>query len=249
MASQPSSFSLRSALLTALLALVFGFLGAAVWSLAGLADNRTRAYLIDNPDVLPIMAERLQEQQQSERLAEAGPELYRVFPGAVLGNPQGSKTLVEFTDYNCPYCEASLEDVEQLIAADPDLRVVVREWPIFEGSEIASRMALAAALQGKYAPFHKQLFELGPITAENLSAVEAAASAAGIDMDLARRDMASNAVSVELARNAALARTIGFSGTPAWVTGNRALGGAVGYEALSEAIATAGPRPDGDAEG
>ena len=250
MASNPNSSSLGSTLLTALLALVFGFLGAAAWSFSGLADNRTRSFLIDNPDVLTEMAEALQTREQSERLAEAGEELYRVFPGAVLGNPQGSKTLVEFTDYNCPYCEASLKDVERLVEADPELKVVIREWPIFEGSEVASRMALAAAMQGKYAAFHKQLFELGQITPEKVPALEAAAQAVGINMEQARRDMMSDAVNVEMARNAALARTIGFTGTPAWVTGDQALGGAVGFEALKEAIETAGPIPTrSDADG
>lgn len=246
MASDTSSTSLSSALLTSLLALVFGFLGAAVWSFSGLADNRTRAYLIDNPDVLPLMAEKLQEQEQSARLAEAGEDVFRVFPGAVLGNPQGTKTLVEFTDYNCPYCEKSLKDVESLIAADPQLKVIVREWPIFDGSEVASRMALAAALQGKYSEFHKKLFELGPVTPESIEAVEQAARTIGIDMERARRDMVSDSVNVEIVRNGALARTIGFSGTPAWVTGDKALAGAVGFETLKEAVETAGPIATGE---
>ncbi len=228
--------SLRGALFTALLALVFGFLGAAIWSFSGLADNRTRAFLLDHPEVLPEMAEELQAREASERLAEAGSEVFNAFPGAVLGNPDGSRTLVEFTDYNCPYCESSLRDVAQLIADDPELRVVVREWPIFEGSDVASRMALAAALQGKYRAFHEKMFELGPATPES---VEAAAIAAGLDLERARGDAMSDAVSVELARNQSLARAIGFSGTPAWVVGETALGGAIGYDALKQAIAEA----------
>ncbi|MEE4153180.1 MAG: DsbA family protein [Erythrobacter sp.] len=233
MTDTTASTSLRGALLTALLALVFGFLGAAIWSFSGLADNRTRAFLLENPEVLPEMAEALQAREASERLAEAGDEVFNAFPGAVLGNPNGSRTLVEFTDYNCPYCEASLRDVAQLIANDPELRVVVREWPIFEGSDVASRMALAAALQGKYRAFHEKMFALGPATPET---VEQAAIAAGLDMDRARADAVSDAVSVELARNQSLARAIGFSGTPAWVVGDAALGGAIGYEALKQAI-------------
>jgi len=229
--------SLRDTLLTALVALVFGFAGAALWSFSGLADDRTRAFLIENPEVLPEMAEALQAKENSERLAEAGGEVFNAFPGAVLGNPNGARTLVEFTDYNCPYCEASLRDVSQLIANDPELKVIVREWPIFEGSDIASRMALAAALQGKYRAFHEKMFELGPATPES---VEAAALAAGLEMEKARADAVSDAVSVELARNQSLARAIGFSGTPAWVVGDTALGGAIGYEALKQAIEDAG---------
>ena len=152
--------TLGHTLLTALLALVFGFLGAAVWSYSGLADNRTRTFLLANPDLLPQMAEAFEAQEAAKRLTEMGGEVFTPFPGVVLGNPQGKTVLVEFTDYNCPYCEASLKDVKRLVAEDPDLKVVIREWPIFEGSDVASRMALAAGLQGKYRAFHDAMFQL-----------------------------------------------------------------------------------------
>jgi protein-disulfide isomerase len=242
MTKPSSSPSFYSAALTALTALVCGFLGAALWSVTGLADNRTRTFLLENPQMLPEMAEALQQAEVSERLAQAGGSVYDAFPGAVLGNPYGSKTLVEFTDYNCPYCESSLGDVERLVAEDPELKVVVREWPIFEGSEIASRMALAAAMQGKYKSFHKAMFALGPATEQN---VERAAIAAKLDLERAARDATSPQVTQELARNQALARQIGFSGTPAWVTGDRAIPGAVGYDGLKKALDEAGPEVEG----
>jgi len=154
--------NLGNTLLSALLALAFGFLGAAAWSYTGLADNRTRAYLLENPSILQEVAEALAVEQARERLSSLGDELYEPFPGAVMGNPNGSKVLVEFTDYNCPYCEASLADVQKLVAEDPDLKVVMREFPIFEGSETGARMALAAAAQGKYREFHEKMFEVGP---------------------------------------------------------------------------------------
>lgn len=226
-----ASSPLRQALLTALLALVFGFLGAAAWSYAGLADNRTRDYLLANPDLLPQMAQAYEEQEAAKRLAQMGGEVFEPFPGVLLGNPNGSRVLVEFTDYNCPYCEASLKDVKRLVAEDPELKVVIREWPIFEGSDVASRMALAAGLQGKYPAFHEAMFQLGD--------VEAAARAAGLDMERARADAASDAVTNEIARNLDQARALGFSGTPAWVAGNKPFGGAVGYERLKAALAKA----------
>ena len=238
-ASKPGA---TSAIMTALTALIFGFLGAAIWSISGLADNRTRAFLMENPEVLPEMAEALQQRETSERLADAGGALFDEFPGAVLGNPNGTKVLVEFTDYNCPYCEASLEDVNRLVAGDPDLKVIVREWPIFEGSDVASRMALAAARQGKYREFHEKMFVLGPATPET---VEQTARLIGLDMEQATADAISDEITAELARNQALARQIGFTGTPAWVTGDTAIGGAVGYESLKEAVDSAGPQVDG----
>jgi protein-disulfide isomerase len=231
MPSDPAPTSLRHILLTALVALVFGFGGAAVWSYSGLGDARTRAFLIANPDVLPQMAQAYEEQEAGKRLANMGDEVFKPFPGVVLGNPQGKKLLVEFTDYQCPYCEASLKDVNRLIAEDPDLKVIVREWPIFEGSDAASRMALAAGMQGKYAAFHDAMFATGDVAA--------AAKAAGLDMARAEADAASDQVSIEIARNLELARELGFSGTPAWVAGKTPFGGAVGYEKLKEALAKA----------
>ena len=228
-ATPPSA--LRHTLLTAALALTFGFLGAALWSFTGLGDNRTRAFLLANPDILPQMVSAYEAQEAGKRLAEVDDQVFAPFPGAVLGNPAGKRVLVEFTDYNCPYCEKSLGDVQRLVADDPDLKVVIREWPIFEGSDVASRMALAAAMQGKYRAFHEAMFRLGE--------PEAAARAAGLDMARAKADGASEAVTVELARNAELARAMGFSGTPAWIAGNQPIGGAVGFDALKKALAQA----------
>lgn len=230
----PSPF--RQSLLTALLALAFGFLGAAIWSYAGLADNRTRTYLVENPSVLQEVAEALAAEDARERLASIKSDLNTPFPGAVMGNPAGTKVLVEFTDYNCPYCAASFKDVTQLVAQDPELKVIMREWPIFEGSEVASRMALAAAKQGKYREFHTVLFERGDTSPQG---VEAVANAIGLDLDRARLDAASQEVTIELARNLTYAQTLGFTGTPAFVTGDILMPGAVGLERLKEALAEA----------
>ena len=227
--------NLKNSLLTALLALAFGFLGAATWSMSGLADNSTRAYLLENPELLEDMYTALQDKQAKERLAEAGDALYQPFPGVVLGNPQGSRVMVEFSDYNCTYCRASLADVQRLIDEDPELKVVMREWPIIaQSSEDAARMALAAGLQGKYEAFHNALFANGDTSP---AGVEATARQVGLDMERARADAASEAVSVELVSNVTMARELGFSGTPSFIAGDTPFGGMVGYERLKEALA------------
>lgn len=227
----------RPLFLTALVALVAGFGGAALWSLSGLGDAQVRSYLIANPEILPEMAEAFQQREAAGRVAEAGDAVSQPFPGAVLGNPEGSVTLVEFSDYACTYCRASMPHVEALIAANPDLKVVIREWPIFEGSEASARMALAAAEQGKFAAFHRAMFERGSPSA---ASVEAAATAAGLDMAAARVFAASREVDAEIARNQMLARQLGFGGTPSWVVGEQAIEGAVGPERLQDAIDAAG---------
>jgi protein-disulfide isomerase len=229
--SNDTPSTLRNTLLTALLALTFGFLGAAAWSYSGLADNRTRSFLLGNPDLLPQMAQAYEEQEAAKRLAKMGGAVFEEFPGVVLGNPKGRRVLVEFTDYQCPYCEASLKDVNRLVAEDPDLKVIIREWPIFEGSDAASRMALAAGMQGKYAAFHDAMFKMND--------VQAAAKAAGLDLARAERDAASQAVTNEISKTLEQARALGFTGTPAWIAGKTPIGGAVGYDKLKEALAAA----------
>lgn len=223
---------------TALVALVCGFLGAWLFALSGLGGGATERWLLANPEVLPRMAEQLQRNEAQKRLAGVDSEVARPFPGAVLGNPNGSVTLVEFTDYACSFCRQSLPDIEALIAANPELKVVVREWPIFEGSDDAARMALAAARQGKYARFHDLMFAHGPPSA---AAIELAATGAGLDMAAARAFAASPAAELELRQNHDLARKLGFEGTPSWVVGGQVFSGAVGRDKLSEAILQAKP--------
>ena len=223
----------KHTLLTALLALTFGFLGAAVWSYAGLADNRTRTYLLDNPAILEDMSIALQQERLLERLADAGEGLYQPFEGAVIGNPGGSKVLVEFSDYNCGFCRTSLADVQRLVEQDPELKVVLREIPLRQGSEGSARMALAAALQGKYRAFHEAMFLVGDTSPMG---DEMAARQAGHDHKRARADAASEQVSLELARNYTLLQQLGLNGTPAFITTDSVLPGAYGYDALKAAL-------------
>lgn len=227
----------RNLFLTALVALIAGFGGAALWSLTGLGDAQVRRYLVAHPEILPEMADAYERQQTAKRLTDVGDDVMRAFPGAVLGNPQGTVTLVEFSDYACTYCRASLPQVQQLIAANPELKVVIRELPIFDGSEPAARMALAAAKQGKFAAFHNAMFAQGAPTEAR---VEAAARSAGLDLAAAAAYAVSPEVDVEIAQNRGLAQQLGFNGTPSWVVGGKTMVGQVGTAVLQQAIDQAG---------
>lgn len=219
---------------TLALALVAGFAGAALWDLSGLGGKATRDYLMANPEVLPAAIEVLQQRETLARLEPLRRDLETPWPGAVMGNPQGSVTLVEFSDYACGYCRQSLADVEQLIAANPELKVVIREYPILSpGSADAARMALAAAQQGKYAAFHDAMFEMGPPTDATIAA---AARTSGVDLALARTAIDAGVFEPHLQANASFAASLGISGTPGWIVGDQLLNGAVGIEALREAI-------------
>lgn len=223
--------------LTLIVALAGGFGGAALWQLSGLGGQTTRDYLLAHPEVLPEAMDVLQQRDMVARIEPIRDELEAPFPGAVLGNPRGSITLVEFTDYACGYCRQSLPDVQALIAANPDLRVVIREYPILsEGSADAARMALAAAAQGRYDAFHRAMFALDGPSPEN---IESAAQSAGLDIPRARAAIARGDYESQLQNNVFLAQSMGFTGTPSWVVGNRVLNGAVGREDMAEAIAEA----------
>lgn len=200
-------------------------------------EKIVREYILDHPEILPEAMQNLQKRENAQALSGIRDQVHAPFPGAVLGNPQGKVTLVEFTDFACTFCRQSVAEVEQLIAADPELRVVVRELPILSPqSAEAAKMALAAAEQGKYAAFHHAMFAAGQPGPET---IQAAAQAAGLDMARALRVIADPRIETELARNIDFARRLGFNGTPAWIAGDALLSGAVGQARLAEAIEAA----------
>ena len=224
-------------LLTLIIALAGGFAGAAAWTYAGFGGEATRAYLMANPEVLPKAMEELNRREQSARIGPLRADLELPFPGAVLGNPQGTATLVEFTDYACGYCRMSVPDIQRLVSENPDLRVVVREYPILRPESVdAARMALAAAQQGKYAAFHDAMFALGTPSSATITS---AAKQAGVDLDKASAAIASGRFDPFLQANHQFATQLGISGTPGWVIGDQVIDGAVGYEALAKAIVQA----------
>ena len=196
-----------------------------------------RAYLLEHPEVLPEAMERLRAKETGKQLAAIADKVTTPFPGAVLGNPQGKVTLVEFTDFACTYCRGSVADVEVLVRANPDLRVVVRELPILSPqSAVAARWGLAAAEQGRYAAFHKAMFAAGRPDPAN---IQAAAKVAGLDLARAAKVIADPRINAEITTNLHYAQTLGFDGTPSWVIGDQAISGAVGREALAKAIEAA----------
>ena len=239
--AQPRSPLLLAAAGFALL-LLGGIAGWLIESKRGAIDPadfnaRVHAYIVEHPEVLVEASQNLKNQGTEKQLADIADQIERPFPGAVLGNPRGTVTMVEFTDFACTYCRASVADVEALIAANPDLRVVIRELPIIAPtSPLAARWGLAAAEQGRYPAFHKAMFAAGRT---DQASVEAAARAAGLDLDRARAFAADRRTSADVEANVGFARKLGIDGTPSWVIGEQLITGAVGKETLAKAIAEA----------
>lgn len=216
---------------------VLGGLGGGLGVLAiqgGRGDKMVHDYIVNHPEVLPEAMDNLHRQEDSKQLAGIRGDVEQPWPGAILGNPNGKQTLVEFTDFACGFCRRSNADVDLLIASHPELKVVVRELPILTPeSTDAAKMALAAAAQGRYAAFHKAMFAIGHPAADTIAQ---AAAAAGLDMARARVTIADPATGAEIERNLEFARKLGMNGTPSWVAGNRLLSGAVGADALAQAL-------------
>lgn len=201
------------------------------------AAGDVRTYLLAHPEVIPEAMQRLQDRESGKAVAANRAAIVDPFPGATGGNPQGDVTLVAYMDYACTYCRASLPDIAKLVAADPKLRIVYRELPILSAeSRAAAQWALAAAEQGKYLPFHEALYAAGR---PNEAAIAHAAAAAGLDIARARRVAASGPVTAEIGKNLQTAGTLGMTGTPAWVIGDRILSGAIGEAAMVDAVKAA----------
>jgi protein-disulfide isomerase len=209
--------------------------GIAGWGVQyATSDRLIHDYIVSHPDVLPEAMANLHQQDDTRQLAGMRGDIEKPWPGAVLGNPNGKQILVEFADYACGYCRRSVADIEQLTASHPDLKVVMRELPILTpASTDAAKMALAAAAQGRYAAFHKAMFEIGHPDAGTIAQ---AAAAAGLDMARARQTIADPATEAEIERNLEFARRLGFAGTPSWIAGDRLLSGALGAEAIARAL-------------
>lgn len=219
-------------------ALAGGLAGAGtVWALQGRdgGGSDVRAYLLAHPEVIPEAMAKLQEREAGRSVTANRAAIETPFAGAYAGNPRGDVTLVEYYDYNCGYCRASLPIIRQLIREDPGLRVVFRELPVLAASSRdAARASLVAAAQGKFGAFHDALYAGGRVTD---ASIVAAARTAGVDLSQAAR--LSPRIDAEIARNMDTAGRLGIGGTPAWVVGNQILSGALPAEALKRAIAAA----------
>jgi protein-disulfide isomerase len=198
-------------------------------------EQTVREYILANPEILPEAMEKLRAKEMAKQVAGSSDAIFEPFPGAVLGNPRGKVTLVEFSDFACGFCRSSVPEIDALIKENPELRVVIRELPIIaETSPEAARWGLAAAEQGRYPQFHRTMFAAGRTDA---ASIEAAARAAGLDIERARRFTKDPKVAAEIEANLAHARDLRLEGTPAWVVGEQLLTGAVGKDALAKAIA------------
>jgi len=212
-------------------------------------------YLIENPAVLIEATKALQAQQQKEMvdrahsvIQEHAQAIFSDPNSPIIGNPKGSVTLVEFFDYQCGVCKRMGPIIKNLIQKHPELRVVLKQWPIFGAtSEYAAKAALASVRQNKFLPFYEALLDSkSRLTEDSILAI---ARSKRLYVNKLRRDLQNPAFTEELDNNLKLAEALRLIGTPAFIIASTPNGvyindtdktafvpGAASEEALSQLI-------------
>jgi len=211
-----------------------------------LLREEIRAYLLDNPEVI-MEAVAVLEERQAAGQAEADIALVRANSDAIFasphdwvgGNPQGDITLVEFMDYRCGYCRRAVSEVEGLLAADGNIRLVLKEFPILgEESVAASRFAIATkqvAGDAAYKSVHDALMTYNG--SMNVAGFTRLADALGLDANAITAEMESDAVTEVIAANHALAQRLRINGTPAFVMEEQMLRGFLQQDQMQQVAA------------
>jgi protein-disulfide isomerase len=188
-------------------------------------------------------AVRAQEVRTITARAEAAIAARPETPAA--GGKDGDVTIIEFLDYNCPFCKKTAPELQKLLRADPGVRILYKEWPIFGAvSEYAARSALAANWQGKFLLAHNALIS-APQDLDETSQVDSILKGAGVDLKRLAEDRKLHSADIDanLARNAAEARGLGFRGTPGFLIGRQLVPRSLTLQQLQQLTANARAAP------
>lgn len=200
-----------------------------------------REYLLQNPEVLVEVSAELDRRRKAE---EAGKQakvlisekksIFRSPHDFVLGNPNGDITVVEYFDYNCGWCKRALDEVNKLTKQDKNVRVVMKEFPIFgEHSTFAAKAALASIKQNKYWEFHTALMRAERVTTSNTLDI---AKRVGIDVEALKKEMANPVYDQAIAENSRIAQALGMQGTPGFIVDTRVNFGYVPADGLKQML-------------
>ncbi|MDK9694822.1 MAG: DsbA family protein [Siculibacillus sp.] len=204
-------------------------------------------YIVAHPEVLEEAMAALEKKQVEEAsaglakvLAEKKATLFESPRQVTLGNPKGDITVVEFFDYNCGYCKTALPDLLALIAADPKVKVVLKEMPILSDASVeAARVSIAVGrvAPAKFQDFHKRL--IGTRGSSDLAKAMAAARDAGVDAAALDKALADAEIDATIAESYGLAKALGIRGTPGFVIGDKVIPGRIELPALKARVAEA----------
>ncbi|MCB1382063.1 MAG: DsbA family protein [Notoacmeibacter sp.] len=201
-------------------------------------------YLLNNPEVLAEAQKALEAKQEAAQkaaqkslIAEAKDAIFTSEHDGIVGNPDGKVTIVEFFDYNCGYCKRAMADMDAMVAADKDLRFVLKEFPIL-GEDSQKAHVVAQAVQRmmpeKYGAFHRKLLS-SKGRADEAKAI-AIAVEMGADEKALREKMQDPSIMDSFRSAYELANKLSITGTPSYVVGDEVVFGALGREVLSAKI-------------
>lgn len=201
-------------------------------------------YLVKNPEVMIEVQEALDKKQaqkiaenQSSAINSMKDEIFNSGNDAVIGNPEGKVTLVEFFDYNCGYCKKAYPDMQTLIKNNPNLRIVLKDFPILGPDSVKAHIVARAVLQltpAKYPEFHTEM-----LTSEGRANEEKAIKIAlklGVDEKKLRDAMKDQKLQQVFSTNGQIAYALNINGTPSYILGDEVLVGAVGENILKQKI-------------
>ncbi|MEM9783427.1 MAG: DsbA family protein [Pseudomonadota bacterium] len=202
--------------------------------------NAVRAYLMDNPEVIAEVIERLQETREADERARDSAAvsqylgaLYDTEYAYVGGNPDGDVTIVEFLDYRCGFCKRAHPEVITALEEDPDIRLIVKEFPILgPDSVVAGRMAMAANRIDPelYATLNDELMSFQGDLTETMA--YRIAGVVGYDIADLKALAGSEEIEAQIERNYMLAEALGIRGTPTFIVGTEIVRGAVAANEL-----------------
>ncbi len=202
-----------------------------------------RAYLLKNPELLEEMSRALQikrhEQQRKKAeqvIAANKKSIYRSPGDYVYGNPKGDITIVEYFDYNCGWCKRALSQVIETVKSDPNVRVVMKEYPVFGGppSIAAAKAAMASIKQNKYWEFHVALMRQQQVTEDTIWKV---AKQVGLDVKKLKADMQNPEYEKYLRETIAIGQEMGIRGTPGFLIDSRLSPGFLNTQQIKQMLA------------
>lgn len=204
-----------------------------------------RTYLLENPEVLLEAIEVLEKREADAQAAsdeslvlEHASALFADDHSWVGGNPDGDVVMVEFLDYRCGYCRRAHPEVEELVASDGNIRLIVKEFPILgEQSLISSRFAIATLRtlgDDAYKAVHDGLIALrSEATIETLRRMS---DTLGLDTDTIVAGMEDPEVEAIISANRQLARALEITGTPTFILGDQMLRGYLPLDGMREIV-------------
>ncbi|HWD11983.1 DsbA family protein [Pseudochrobactrum sp. sp1633] len=208
-------------------------------------EKIVREYLLENPEVMLEVQDALEAKQsasaregQSKIIADNHDSIFNDANDAVYGNPKGDVTIVEFYDYNCGYCKRAMPDMQALMKADPNVRFVLKEFPILGPDSMRTHLVAQAfkkLMPEKYMELHEALMK-EPKSSTEESTLKIATSL-GADEAKLRELMKSKEVVTSFQSAYNIAQALNISGTPSYIIGEELVPGAVGLDALSAKIA------------